>query len=147
MDICSVIVESREVKKFTSKRSTILSSCHLIMSKNCSFVGFGRSSCGESRGVEEVVILGDCQANIESHLSSCHLSKTKLKESELIAARAGVFNPTEEQLQSMTVCRSHRNALGRFWRGARSCQYPLHSARSSKCSGRDVFNLALAKTV
>ena len=117
------------------------------MAKNCSFFGFGRSSCGESRGVEEVVILGDCQANIEGHLSSCHLCKAKLKEFELIAARAGFFNPTEEQLQSMTVCRSHRNALGRFWRGARSCQYLVHSGRVSKCSWRDVFNLALAENV
>ena len=113
--------------------------------ENCSFIGVGGICCGENRRVKEIVTLGDCQEDIRNHLSSCHLSKAKIKECEVITARAGIFHPTEEQLRNMTICPSHRNGLGRFWRPLRSCQYPLHSGPVRKCPGKDAFNMALSE--
>jgi hypothetical protein len=101
--------------------------------KNCSFIGVGGICCGENRRVKEIVTLGDCQENIRNHLSSCHLLKAIMEECEVIAARVGIFHPTEEQLRNIAICPSHRNSLGRFWS---SCQYPLHpySSRHAYCT-------------
>jgi hypothetical protein len=50
-------------------------------------------------------------------------------------------------LRLMFICPSHRHNLGRFWRPLRPCQYSLHSGPVRNCTGRDVFNVSLSKTV
>ena len=50
------------------------------MEKNCSFVGIGGISCGESCGFQEMCNLFDCQEDIKSQLATCHLSKSNLRE-------------------------------------------------------------------
>jgi hypothetical protein len=117
------------------------------MEKSCSFVGVGGISCGASRGLREISCLFDCKEDMSGQLSNCHLSKSNLRESELIAIRAGMFNRTEDQFKMMSICPSHRHNLGRFWRPLRPCQYPLHSGPARKCTGRDVFNVSLSKAV
>ena len=111
------------------------------MEKKCSFVGISGICCGPSRGLQDICSLHECQEDIKSQLSTCHLSKSKLSESELIAIRAGMFGLTEDQMRKITICPSHRHNLGRFWRPLRSCQYPIHSGPGRKCTGQDVFNI------
>ena len=114
--------------------------------KNCSFVGVGGISCGESHGLLEICNLFDCQEDIKSQLATCHhLSKSNFIE--LIAFLAGMFHLTENQFKKMTICLSYRHNLGRYGRPLRSCQYPIHSGPVSKCSGRDVFNVSLSEAV
>lgn len=117
------------------------------MEKTCSFFGLGSISCGESRGVDEVVKISSCINDVNSHLATCHLSKSGLSESQLILARSGLFDISPEQIESMTVCASHRHKLGRFWRPLRSCQYPAHSGPAHQYKSRKVFNLQLAMEV
>ena len=69
------------------------------MEKRCSFVGVGGISCGASRGLREISCLFDCKEDMSGQLSNCHLSKSNLRESELIAIRAGMFNRTETSLR------------------------------------------------
>ena len=58
------------------------------MEKNCSFAGLGNFACGESRGIQKVVQIGECNEDICNHLKSCHLTG---------------LNPTQEQLTNMTI--------------------------------------------
>ncbi len=111
-----------------------------LMEKNCSLAGLGNLACGESRGIQKIVRIGDCNEDIRNHLRSCHLTKLNINEGELILARSGHFHPTQEQLTNMNVCPQHRDKLGRFFRPLRSCQYPLHNGPIRKCHGRDVIN-------
>jgi hypothetical protein len=117
------------------------------MDKNCLLFGLGSICCGENRGASNLVNLNECQQDVEVHLSSCHLSRSNLKEHELILLRAGLFHVTGEQLNNMNICPSHRNKLGKFWRPLRSCQYPEHCGPSRQCKGRDVINVQLSEAV
>ena len=51
-----------------------------------------KETSGNSRGVTESVRLEDCDESITNHLNTCHLSRETLKESQLILARAGIFD-------------------------------------------------------
>lgn len=115
--------------------------------ETCSLSGIGTVSCGESRGACTIITLKECQEDIRGHLANCHLSRSYMKEYELILARAGLFNLTEEQVSSMTVCPTHRNTLGRFRRPRTSCQYPTHSSAASRVKGRNVFNVQISEDV
>ena len=117
------------------------------MDKSCSFRGIGQLQCGESRGKNVTLMLTECNADVTSHLSVCHLSRTNLKEFELILLRAGHFNLADEQIAVMRICPSHRNNLGRLWKAPRTCQHPLHSGAVRKCQGRDVFNPQISEEV
>ena len=115
---------------------------------NCSLFGLGAISCGGDRGASNAVNLNECQHDIKVHLSRCHLSRSNLKEYQLILFRAGLFHVTEEQIENMNICPNHRNKLGRFWRPLRSCQYPQHCGPVRQlCNGRDVFNVQLSEVV
>ena len=103
------------------------------MEKNCSFIAVGGISC-ESRSVVKISNLFDYNENMQSHLSSCHLWKSNLKENELIAIRAGMFHLGQDNFKKISICPSHRHNLGRFWRPLRSCQYPIHSGPARSCA-------------
>ena len=109
------------------------------MDKSCSFHGIGLLQCGESRGGTVTSMLTECNADVTRHLSACHLSRTKLKEFQLILLRAGHFDVADEQIAVMRICPSHRNNLGRFWRAPRTCQHPLHSGTVRKYQERERF--------
>ena len=105
------------------------------MAQRCSLFGIQAIPCGESRGERSIVDLVECNDDITAQLATCHLSRSGLKESELILARAGLFHLTEEQIRNIKVCPSHRYNLGRFWRPRITCQHPSHSGfMDSWCS-------------
>lgn len=113
----------------------------------CSFSERVGTSCGESRGVNELVNLLDCQSDLKGHLSSCHLSKSNLIEYELILVRAGLFGLSFEQMSGMTVCCKHRNTLGRYWRPLKACQYPKHTGSNRQCKGGHVINAQMSEDI
>ena len=78
-------------------------------------------------------LLVDCNDDMTNHLSACHLSKSCLKEHEVILARAGIFRWTERRIKQMVVCPKHRDHYGKYWRSATTgttCQYPGHRGKS-----------------
>ena len=117
------------------------------MDNLCSFNGISLIVCGECRGESVITRLEQCNENIQSHLSSCHLTRSHFKEYELILARAGLFYIPDEEIRSMMICPNHRYNLGRYWRPRLTCQHPSHSGPKRRCKGRDVFNLELSKDI
>ena len=87
-----------------------------MSSKLCSLNGIAKSDCGASRGYEKSFPLKDCNEDVNAHPVSCHLSKKRLTEKDLIFARAGLFSLSEMQIEKMSVCPKHKHSLGRFWR-------------------------------
>lgn len=118
-----------------------------MMEDTCSLSGSSVTVCGINRGVSGLTNLLECNEDISTHLSTCHLSKSNLKEHELILARAGLFNIASEHIRDMTVCPAHRDALGRFWRPRATCQHPAHTGPTSRVKGRHVFNLQMSQDV
>ena len=64
----------------------------------CSFYGNGKITCGESRGKVDVISLIECVDDVTYHLKSCHLSRVKVTEYELILARAGNSHPSQVEI-------------------------------------------------
>ena len=95
----------------------------------CSFIGKGNIICLESRGKEDVIHLAECVAEVRNHLKSCHLSRTKVTEHELILARVGKFNLPLDEIKKLTICPKHRHDLAQYWRPLKTCQYPNHEGR------------------
>ena len=114
----------------------------ITMSQLCSFYFLGDIQCDQ-----QVYKLVECDNDVFGHLSGCGLSKTNLKEEELILLRAGRFNTTHGQREAMNVCAAHRDALGRRWRPLRSCQYPGHTGPKKRYKYRGVFNPQIAQEV
>ena len=115
---------------------------------NCSLYEILHIPCGSSRDKESHVLLSECNADICAHLSSCHLSKCgDVTEAELIMARAGIRGMSATQLTRITICPRHRHALGRFWRVAKSCQYPGHTGKITSLAGKHVINFQMADEI
>ena len=115
---------------------------------NCSFSGFGKSSCRGFRGSDTVCRLREFQEDITIHLKTCHLSKLSgMMEYELILIRAGLFDVPPHRQEEMFVCPKHRHNLGRNWRPLRTCRYPLHSGARKKLKNDHVINLEMSKNI
>ena len=83
----------------------------------CSFKDNQKTACGSSPGCYESVRLIECDDDIEQHLKSCNLWRTSgLNEIDLILARAGHFDLSENKIDSMNICPRHRHNLGKFWK-------------------------------
>ncbi|KAL9954031.1 hypothetical protein ACROYT_G041519 [Oculina patagonica] len=106
-----------------------------------------KGSCGNSRGITELVRLGDCNDSVVNHLTSCHLSRENLTEHELILARAGVFELPPSKASEMFICPKHRHSLGKYWKQRRPCQYPTHRGGKKAIKSRDVINVRMAKEI
>ena len=117
------------------------------MSELCSFSSVTSGKCGSSRGCTDFVALNSCNADISAHLFKHHLSRESVSERELILARAGLLDITEEQLEKMTVCPAHRYALGKYWQAPKTCQYPRHCGKKSAISGAQVVNFKIARDI
>jgi hypothetical protein len=117
------------------------------MSEVCSLYKRGFIECGPSRGRTETVFLYECRDDISVHLKSCCLSRSNLKEYEVILQRAGLDGTSLNEVKKLRVCARHRYGLGRYWRASRSCQYPRHGGSSTKAKGRDVINVTMAKEI
>ena len=108
-----------------------------------SFLGNGKITCGESRGKVEVISLIECVDYVIYHLKSCHISRVKVAEYELILARAGNFQPSHDEITKLAVCPKHRHNLGIYWRPLRTCQYPVKTTLHCK----NPVNWAMAQEI
>ena len=106
-----------------------------------------KGTCGNSRGVTESVRLEDCNESITNHLNTCHLSRETLTESQLILARAGIFDFPVSKLSETMICPKHRHTLGKYWKQRRPCQYPTHKGGKKAVKTRDVVNVAMEKEI
>ena len=59
--------------------------------------------------------LNSCNADISSHQMNHHLSRENVCEMDLILARVGLLELTDDQIKNMTVCPVHRYTLGKYW--------------------------------
>ena len=129
---------SREVFTFSNKMEDL---CFLAYTSKY------KGSCGNSRGITELVRLGDCNDPVVNHLTSCHLSREKMTEHELILARAGVFELPPSKGGKMFICPKHRHSLGKYWKQRRPCQYPTHRGGKKAIKSRNVVNVRMAKEI
>ena len=113
----------------------------------CSFSATIGGKCGSSRGYTECMALNDCDSDISSHLANHHLSRENTCETDLIPARAGLLELTEEQIKNMMVCPAHRFTLGKYWQAPKTCQYPRHHGKKSAVTGTHVINFKLAREI
>ena len=113
----------------------------------CSFYKRGSLECGSSRGRTETVFLYECRDDISSHLKNCCLSRSNLKEYEVILQRAGLDHLSTEEVKKVRVCARHRFGLGKYWRPSKLCQYPGHKGSPTTVKSRDVINNAIAQEV
>ena len=114
---------------------------------SCSFIGKGKIICGESRGKQDVIPLVECVADVRNHLKSCHLSRTKVTEQELILARVGRFNLPLDEIKTLTICPKHRHNLGQYWRPLKTCQYPNHEGRKIALHCKNPVNWQMAQEI
>lgn len=126
-------------------------SVRLVLSRGmaglCSFSAIIGGNCGSSRGCIDSVALNSCDGDISSHLMNHHLSRENVSERDLILARAGLLELTEEQIKNMMVCPAHRYALGKYWQAPKTCQYPRHHGKKTAVSGTHVINFKLAREI
>ena len=85
------------------------------MARLCSFSAVTGGTCGSSRGFTDCVARNSWDGDVSSHLQNHHLSRENVREKDLILARAGLLELTEEHVKNMTVCPAHRFTLGKYW--------------------------------
>ncbi|KAL9985690.1 hypothetical protein ACROYT_G008123 [Oculina patagonica] len=113
----------------------------------CSFSAILGGKCESSRGHTDCIALNDCDGDISLHLANHHLSRENSCERDLILARAGLLELTEEQIKNMMVCPAHRFTLGKYWQAPKTCQYPRHHRKKSAVTGTHVINFKLAREI
>ena len=78
------------------------------------FSSISGGKCESSQGGTDLILFFDwCNSDIHAHLIKHHLLRESLSEKELILARAGLLEITEEHIEKMTVCPAHRHGLGK----------------------------------
>lgn len=108
------------------------------MEGKCLFEAREKGGCDNS----EFHRLADCNNDISSHLSACHLSQMigSIEECHLILNRAGLFDLSPSQVENLWICKKHRENMGRKCRPPKTCQYPLHCGPRKKLKNRNVVN-------
>ena len=94
-----------------------------------------------------MISLIECVYDVTYHLKSCHLSRVKVTEYELILARAGNFHPSHDEVTKLTVGPKHRHNLGKYWRPLRTCQYPQHERRKTTFHSKNSVNWTMAQEI
>ncbi|KAL9973184.1 hypothetical protein ACROYT_G019602 [Oculina patagonica] len=82
----------------------------------CSFSAILGGKCESSRGHTDCIALNDCDGDNSLHLANHHLSRENSSERDLMLARAGLLELTEEQIKNMmqnwyAVCSIIENTL------------------------------------
>ena len=95
----------------------------------CSFQVATGVTSGSRRGFTDCVAQNRCDGDISWDVQKHRLSRENVCEKDLILARAGLLELTEEQVKNMTVCPVHRFTLGNCWQSPKTCQH-------SKCNER-----------
>ena len=99
--------------------------------------------CGSSRG-----LLGECKADIRTHLATYYLSRESFSKHELILARSGFFHMSQQQVEQLWICPMHRHRFGKFWRESKTTwQYPKHSGEKKQVKGRDTVGFQMAEEI
>ena len=87
---------------------------------------------------------GNCVSN--AHLKICSLSRSNLKELEVILQRAGLDRmPLDEVKNKLSVCPRHRFGSGKYWRPSKLCQYPGYKGSPTRVKGRETINIPTAQ--
>ncbi|KAL9986649.1 hypothetical protein ACROYT_G000821 [Oculina patagonica] len=113
----------------------------------CSFSAILGGKCESSRGHTDCIALNDYDGDISLHLANHHLSRENSCERDLILARAGLLELTEEKIKNMMVCPAHRFTLEKYWQAPKTCQYPRHHGKKSAETGTHVVNFKLAREI
>jgi len=113
----------------------------------CSFSVVTDTKCGANRGDDAIISLHECCHDMKNHLRQCHLSRENMTETDVILARAGLFDLDYSNAGRMKICPAHRNNLGRYWQPLRTCQYPEHVGKLKKVEGDNVINLKMSKDI
>ncbi|CAH3018743.1 unnamed protein product [Porites evermanni] len=107
----------------------------------CGYSTYVGGSCGSSfqnPSNVQCVPLGDCQKEVKAHIKSLNVRDRSIKtESQLLLARAGIFDATEETLK-ISICPRHRDLFGIYWRcNKQMCSTPTDWAphKSKKLKG------------
>ena len=69
------------------------------------------AECGVSRGISGLFCLSECNEDIQNHLASLHLSRSRLTERDVILARVGMFELDETVIENMKICAKHRHTV------------------------------------
>ena len=101
------------------------------MAASCSFSAITGGKCGINRGCVDFVCLNSCNADISSHLMNHHLSRENVCEMDLILARAGLLELTDDQIKNTTVC----PVLATLWENTGKLQRPasIQNTTGRKC--------------
>ena len=97
-----------------------------------SFSAVTGGTCESSRGSTDCVALNIFDGDISSHLQKHHLSRENVCEEDLILARAGPLELTEQV--NMTVLTAHPFFLGNYWQARKTYQYPKHHGKKTAVS-------------
>ena len=102
---------------------------------------------GVSRGISGLFCLSECNEDIQNHLASLHLSRSRLTERDVILARAGMFELDETVIENMKICAKHRHILGKCWRPSTACLYPAHQGGPGKRSSKSRYSVSLDMSI
>ena len=92
------------------------SPCFVLWNGRSFFSVVTGGKCGSTQGYTECAALNNCDGDISSHLAHHHLTRKNTCEKDLILARAGLLELTEEQITNMMVCPAHLFTLGKYHR-------------------------------
>ena len=70
-----------------------------------------------------------------------------MSEKDLISARVGLLEITEERIEKMTVCPAHRHGLGKYWQAPKTSQDPRHEGKKSAIFGTHDVNFNTAREI
>ena len=70
-----------------------------------------------------------------------------MSEKDLISARVGLLEITEERIEKMTVCPGHRHGLGKYWQAPKTCQDPRHEEKKSAIFGTHDVNFNTTREI
>ena len=117
------------------------------MAAFCYFSAITGGKCGSNRGCVDFVCLNICNADISSELMNHHLWRENVCEMDLILARAGLLELTDDQIKNMTVCPVHRYTLGKYWQAPKTCQYPKHHGKKMSIAGTHDINFKTTREI
>ena len=98
------------------------------MESKCLFEARGDSNCSKTCSV--LIKLSD------------------IEENELIINRCSLpLDLSQNQLDQLWICNTHRHSMVKYWRPRLTCQYPLHSGPKKKLSTRNVVTAEISRQI
>ena len=118
------------------------------MAEVCSLYKRGFLECGPSRGRTETVFVYACRDNISAHLKICSLSRSNLREFEVILERAGLDRMPLDEVKKNYVFVLAIVLVEGGTGGLQSCA-SIQGTKGSptRVKGREKINIATAQEV